>query len=104
MSEGIQVKEFACTWPQLTAKMQQEKPLEYAFCINYIRMEKLKGGFKAKSICKLNSKGTKITFRKIQDRVEHKQAAVGLIDEYYDLKEKLEDERKRADECLHGRV
>lgn len=93
MSEGISVRGFALTWPALTAKMQQEKPLEYEQCLLYIRREKLCNGFVAKRICKANSKGTKITFEKVQTREEAKEAAGKLIDEYFDISE------RKANEC-----
>ena len=88
MSDGISVRGFALTWPGLTAKMQQENPLEYDLCILYIKREKLNNGFVAKRICKANSKGTKITFEKVQTREEAKKAAEQLIDEYFDIKER----------------
>lgn len=96
MSEGVTLRGFAFTWPLLTAKMQQENPVEYEKYILYIRREKLCNGFAAKRICKANSQGTKITFEKVQSREEAKKAADELIDAHYSLKERIERE---SNEC-----
>ena len=89
MSDGVSLRGFVFTWPLLTAKMQQENPVEYAKCILYIRRDKLCNGFVAKRICKANSKGTKITFEKVRSREDAKKAAEQLIDDCYNLDESI---------------
>lgn len=96
MSEGVSLRGFAFTWPLLTAKMQQENPVEYEKCILYIRREKLCNGFMAKRICKANYQGTKITFEKVKNREEAKKAADELIDAYYNLEEHIAREKDES--------
>lgn len=92
MNDGV--RRIDCTWSALTAKMQQEQPLVYEKCIIYIRREKLRNGFVAKRIYKANSQGTQITFEKVQTREEAKEAAVQLIDDYFDTYERKEGVEK----------
>ena len=89
----VSLRGFAFTWPLLTAKMQQENPVEYEKCILYIRREKLCNGFAAKRICKANSQGTKITFEKVKNKEEAKKAADELIEAHYSMKERIEREK-----------
>lgn len=103
MSDGISLRGFEFTWPLLTDKMQQENPVEYEKCILYIKKEKLCNGFVAKRICKANSNGTKITFKKAKTREEAKEAAGKLIDEYFDLVERR-DKEQGGDEQNAGSI
>lgn len=102
MSEAVSVRRFACTWPAVDIKLQLENPLEYAFCINYIKREKLRNGFRAKKICKATKEGTKITFEKMQSREEVKEAAAQVIDEYFDLVERRDKEQGARKEAADG--
>lgn len=94
MKKGVSVRGFDLIWPALTAKLQKDDPLGYEYCILHIKKGKLCDGFVAKKIFKANAKGTKIRFDKVKTREEAKEAAGQLIDELFDI-----DERMKLDEC-----
>lgn len=77
----VSVEGFSMVWPHLTKQEQEKNPLMYQYAVNCIKSKKALEGFRAMRICKANSKGTKITFKRMRTATEMYEYTRELNDE-----------------------